>query len=89
MIVYILPYYSEQRRITAVIHGTVDKDERVSAGYYVLTKSVLFNISGELDSLLMTRFGGWFFNKQEVLFEKTDVIKQIFDPTPGKGSVRY
>ncbi len=87
MIAYILPYHNEQKRITAVIHGTADEDEP-GPSYWVKTKGVLLNISGESDNLLMTRFGGR-FHKEEVSFKKTDVVRQIFHPAPSKGATRY
>ncbi len=87
MLAYILPYHSEQKKITAVIHGTAEEDEQVS-GYWMKTKGVLLNLSGEPVNLLMTRFGGQ-FHEGEVLFKKSVVVKQIFHPTPGKGAVRY
>lgn len=84
---YILPYHSEQERITAVIHGEV-KEAELAAGHWMIAKRVILNISDESDKVLMTRFGGWFV-EHEVLFKKIDVVSQLFHPTPGKGSVRY
>jgi len=83
---YLLPYH--ENKITAVLHGIVGTGKMSTFGYYFDAEGVLLNISDKSNRSLMVRFGGW-YSPAEVLHKKTDVIKQIFDPMPGKGSVRY
>lgn len=78
MIAYILIFRRDQ--IIAVLHSFVRGPERGS-DTYAHVKGALLNTTGLSENELQVRFDGW-YPKGKILFKKSDVVKNMFDPTP-------